>query len=259
MGRKVREVREIANYLREVHGKMRRATARALVRTATAASNQAKKNARNNFKGSRERPKQGFLVHAIFAGFTIATSKAGKYIAEAMVGVKSRKGNAGTKPYGRIHEYGGPIVPVKAKYLWIPLVGPKSSGERGRFKNLTPRDLVGRLKQQERSGKRKGFSYSQKKKGKLFGSKRKFEGEFKISPDQSGNLTAWFVRNIGKGKGLRHKFYALYALRKRVDIPARPYVRPAVELEYAKFQERLDSELSRGKNKRGDKTPPNQG
>lgn len=259
---KVREIYELADFIRTISGKSRKATMRALLRTATAASAQAKRNARDNFKGSKDRPKQGFLVNAIFAGFTMKGSGESKQLAESFVAVKSRKGNVGTRPYGRIQEYGGEIEPVKAKSLWIPMTGPKSTGDAAPFKNLSPSDFMRNMKAQQK-GKQSGFKYrksggrAKTLKGVVKLARRNLKvravkGEFAIF----GGM-AWFVKKIGGGKRMREKFIALFALRQRVFIPARPYVRPAVEQEWAKFKERLDKELSRGKKQtNGGETPP---
>lgn len=255
---KIYEIRELGAVLRAISGKVRRATARALLRVAVKATTAAKRNARNQFKGTRERPKQGFLLNAIFAGFRMTGSGNSKQIAESAVAVRSKKGRSGTKPYGRIHEYGGTIRPVKANYLWLPLFGPKSTGVVGRFRNMTPRDFVKETKRNARG--KTGFKYRGKKaKGKR-PRERTMKGEFAIIPSAGGQPLASFIQHQGRGKSAKTLITPLFLLRQKVEMPARPYVTPAVTAEFANFKAVLDFELNRGKKTTtGDTTPKNQG
>jgi hypothetical protein len=112
------------------------------------------------------------------------------------------KGFIGTRgiPYGRIHELGGTIVPKKAKYLWIKQHG----GKADRFRRLTPSEFVSRMQKKDR-------------RFKILGKKN---GKGKVAIFQA----------------LRKKDYTvLFALAKRVDMPARPYLKPAVEEAVNKY------------------------
>lgn len=248
MGVKVREIREMGAWIRAISDKTRKATARALLRTAVAATNRAKLNARDAFKGTADRPKTGALLNSIFAGFTMTGQGDDRRIASALVGVRSLKGDRGTRPYGRIHEYGGRIKPVRAKNLWIPQTGPKTSGVESRFRDMSPRDFMAAFLKARKTGK-SGHTYKtaiRGAKGKSIFGRRKYQtkamkGTFVILP--SG--VAGFVQRFGRGKSAREKFIALFVLRKFVDMPARPYVTPAVEAEFPAFAQRFQEELAK--------------
>jgi hypothetical protein len=212
---KVYEIRELARVINSIADSTRRAETMALVRTVQEAERMAKVNCRNTFTGTRDRPKTGNLMNSIFSGYIL--SKSGDEIASGVVGVRSRKGRAGTRPYGRIHEYGGTITPKTTKNLWIPLFGPKSSGILGQYRDMTPSDFVQRMR--ERGG----------------GSDR-----FAIIPGATGGKVAIVQR---RGSGVRKSILALFALRKRVDMPERPYIRPAVSEAMKGHKGRVEAEL----------------
>lgn len=245
---KVYEISRLAEEVKGIRGKVRRATARALIRTAVAASGKAKRNATNVFKGTKDRPKQGFLVNSIFAGVTYDGSRNdnSKVISEVSVAVRSQKGDRGTRPYGRILEFGGTITPKNAQNLWIPAFGPKSSGDLGLFRDMTPRQFMKAFL--DKTGKRR-VTITGKGKGKraAFKSTRvakpagKFD-DFSMIWRGSG-LIAGITKRQGRGKSLKAKFIALFFLRQKVDMPARPYVTPAVEEEFPLMKARLDEEL----------------
>lgn len=214
MAGKVRPIHQLADFFRsEVLVGTRRAAAVALLETTVAAESQAKRGASKTFRGTRDRPKTGNLLNAIFSAFELGT---GGKLAQGFVAVRSNKGNAGTRPYGRIHEYGGTIVPVKAKNLWIPLFGPKTRLP-GDLHNMTPRDFM-ELKKNPR-GHVGGISAA-------------------ILPGGVAGIAV-------KGKGLRAKFTALFLLRKRVVIPARPYITPAIQAELPKYGARFRAALKK--------------
>lgn len=110
-------------------------------------------------------------------------------------------------PYARIQEQGGTVVPKKAKHLWV-----KNFNVGGAVKRMTPSEF---MQAKEHDPK-----------------------HFAIFRAKSGTLVAWQLQ----GRGPYAKATALFFLLDRVDIPARPYVQPAVQaaaeafpLEFARF------------------------
>jgi hypothetical protein len=186
---RVYEIRELAGVISRIGDTTRRAHIAALIRTVQLGEKLAKINSRNVFKGTRIRPKTGNLMNSIFSGYVLNSS--GDDIAEGVVGVRSKKGNAGTRPYGRIHEYGGPIVPRKAKNLWIPLLGPKTTGLASPYRNMSPSDFVDAMK-------------------------------------RKGPVAIVSLQRSTKSGKVKQKVIAMFALRQHVEMPERPYVRPAV-------------------------------
>lgn len=215
---KVMDIRQMAAYITGLKNTVERAAAEAMVWATTKAEGEAKKNAMRVFRGTRERPKSGQLVAAIFSGYE--KTKDG---VEGFVGVRSKKGRSGTRPYGRIHEYGGRIKPVRAKRLWLPLTGPKTSGLAGQFKNLTPRDLIQGMRRR--------------------GRKRADDEKFFVKTFGDGNGIA----GVSRKRGNTVRTVLLFALRQQVEMPSRPYVRPAVEKVYGELPERIAQALKKGK------------
>lgn len=253
------EFRQMGEFIRGIKGKIQRATARALFRTVNAASNLAKKNARNNFKGTRDRPKTGALVNAIFAGFTMGGRGGHKFIAQSYVAVRSRKGNRGTRPYGRIREFGGKIRPVKANYLWIPLFGPKTRFPGGRqFHTMSPRDFIDEM---EKGTSDIEFFITPGFRDKIAGIQYAVTSQPKAPKQKVGTLTGPAIRRAVVKRGrVRLKTVPLFALRTMVKQEANPYVTPAVAAEYAKLSQRLDEELAKAKTtKDGGPVPPEKG
>jgi len=226
MPRKVRDIRFMAEFYQRIVGNVRQSLFRAMIRAVTKAELKAKQNVRDNFKGTKIKPKTGNLMNAIFSAFEAGS---GRQIGSVYVAVRSQKGRDGvTRPYGRVHEYGsdGPITPKKAKNLWIPQTGPKSTGKLGRFKNVTPSDLVGSI-----IGKKKGYSG--------------LKGSFSIFKSGKGNQVAGFTETKKMKSGPKSIFHLLFVLKKEVKIRARPYVTPAMEAEYGKLSGYFNEELKR--------------
>jgi hypothetical protein len=216
---RIYEIRQLAAVIKRISDNTRLAEIRALIRTTQKAELLAKTNARNNFTGTKIRPKTGALMNAIFSGYEISKNR--KDIVGGVVGVKSRKGRSGTRPYGRIHEYGGTIKPVKAKNLWIPLLGPKSSGLAGRFKNMTPSDFVAAMQASNDPTAR-----------------------FAIIPGRSNPVAIVTLKRQYKSGKVKSKIIAMFSLRKSVEMPERPYIRPAIAEALAGHQERVENELA---------------
>jgi len=208
---KLLEVRQMAEFIMGLEKPIARAANVALLETVLAAKAKAVRNANENFKGTRDRPKTGNLANAIFEGFELGSSEMST---EGFVGVRSKKGSKGTRPYGRIHEFGGTIRPVKAKYLWIPLFGPKSSGQLGRFRNLTPSEFIRMME----------------------------EGDAFMRFSMTGNGWVAVVANEWTGFDV----VPVFNLVKEAVMPARPYVMPAVEEEYDKLPDRIKKHFERG-------------
>lgn len=242
---KIRDFRELGDFLRGLKSPLRRAAARALSKTAVAASNQAKRNTKTQFTGRPGKPKQGFLAAAIFPGFEPAGEGNNRRIADAFVGVKSQKGNLGTRPYGRIHEYGGPIIPRKAKKLWIPLSARKNLGGLYDLSNMTPSEFMEEKKR--KGGPLDFFILRSKNGGYVAGARwvqaRKTKVAREVKP--FGGSSPKFKT----GTKLSVKSVLLFALKDRVQMPARPYVRPAVEQEWKSYKDRLEFELAQLKGK----------
>lgn len=228
MARRVRPIRELAGYFRkELPHLLRQAAAEALLETTVKAEGRAKRNAARNFTGTSVRPKTGNLLNAIYSAFEMTVRGGQRRIGRAFVAVRANKGNAGTRPYGRIQEYGGVVEPKKAKHLWIPLFGPKSRLP-GNLHNMTPRDFVQGMKTKHRSLR---FWIINSPHGKVAGVSTKTAGT------SSSGMT---VRDV-----------VLFSLRNRVEIPARPYVTPAIEAELPFYGVRYAAAVERIRRKRG--------
>lgn len=242
---KVYELRQLGNALRALHGKVRKATTRALIKTVTRAERLAKRNTREVFKGTRDRPKKGLLMNAIFSGYETEGSGAKLRIADGFVAVRSRKGEEGTKPYGRIHEFGGPIRAKKAKHLWIPLFGPKTRFPGGYdFSDMTPKKFFDEkksdpagfhfwmVKAKTGGGYVAGVTYGAIAKPRAGGQKRVV-----AMPGKSVGRVSFQKTRV------RLKTVPLFALKKSVEMPKRPYVGPAVDKEFPLFPQYVREEL----------------
>ena len=106
-------------------------------------------------------------------------------------------GYIGTKgiPYGAIHEYGGEIKPKNARNLWV-----KNWDVPKVFKRMTPTEFVTNM--------------------------LKKNSDFKIFKSKAGNQIAWYNKKT-KSKDV---WIPLFFLKKSVQMPARPYLRPAVQV-----------------------------
>lgn len=243
----VYEIRQLSAWVRGVRGAVQRATFRAYARTLQTAERDAKINARNNFRGTRIRPKTGNLMNSIFSGYVLSKGGPnGGDLVDGVVGVKSHKGREGTRPYGRIHEYGGVITPKRAKYLWIPLLGPKSNVKGGRkalatwspsffleAKDAGKWDFHYWILPGKKGGKVAGVTYAGVSKPK--------EGPRKV------NLGG--VKRVTGMAKVRTYTVPLFALKDSVKLPARPYVRPAVEKAQAALPGAIAAEVAKTKPK----------
>lgn len=241
---KVYELRQLAQTIRNLHGKVRRATARALIRTVTAAERDAKRNAVANFKGTRDRPKTGILANSVFSAYEKGGGKE-ETIADGFVGVLSRKGDQGTRPYGRQREFGGEIKAKRTKFLWIPLFGPKSRFPGGfDFKDFTPRDFVSGKKSNNAKGihfwmvaAKSGGGYVA---GATVGVKKTTAARRTVArPGQA-------VGKVSLAKvSVSLKTIPLFALKSRVHQEGKPYVGPAVDKHFPNFPALVNEELAK--------------
>lgn len=161
----------------------------------------AKQNSTKQFIGRNGRRLSGRMLNSIFSGF-----EKGRVLPTSFVGTRGI-------PYGRIHEEGGEIHPVKAKHLWV-----KNYEAPNKFKRLTPTEFMKAM--------------------------RANPDEYAIIPSQPGGLIAAL---IDKTSGEVDE--PLFFLKKKVKIPKRPYLRPAVKeatKDFAKITARMiRKELSR--------------
>jgi len=183
------EIRQMEAYIRSLRTEIAKSHNKTLLQAGKDAKDLAIRNAKKQFIGRNGRILSGGLLASIFTSF-----QAGRGI--------SPKVFIGTRgiPYGRIHEKGGTIVPVKANHLWVKLFLKGSK----KFKSWTPRDFMNRRKQ--------------------------FPGNFPIFKSKKGNLIAGFstLRTSRKGKKT-FKILPLFSLKDQVKIPKRPYLTPAAE------------------------------
>jgi phage gpG-like protein len=142
---KVRDIKEMADYIKRVKKDLRRASLLTLVELAQYAQVEAIRNVKRNF-GGRGHKLTGQLMNSIYYEFE-GTVKPVAYL-----------GTRGI-PYGRIHELGGTIKPRAANWLWQPMPEKK-----GRFKRLTPSEFY---KNYTKRGSRYGFINTRDNKGHL--------------------------------------------------------------------------------------------
>lgn len=121
------------------------------------------------------------------------------------------RGFIGTRgiPYGRIHEFGGTITPKTARHLWIKQWG----GRADKYRRMTPREFI-QAKEQD-------------------------PDRFAILTSKRGGMIA---AELEKRRNRPSNITALFVLKDKVTIPARPYLIPAIEdaLEaYPKVARRL--------------------
>ena len=183
----VRNIKELAQYMQSTRSAIVRSHAENIIRITLAAEGFAKKNATQQFTGRNNRKLSGNLLNrGIFSGFD--SFKPGQSLPRGVIGVRLER-----VPYGRIHELGGRIVPKKAKWLWIKQWG----GRANRFRRMTPKEFVERLKNKD-------------KRYKIIGK------------GQPGKIAVFQARE-------GQEPVVLFALAKRVLMPKRPYLQPAVE------------------------------
>lgn len=188
----IRTFQELAEYIQKTRSKIIQAHAETMLRLITEAEALAKRNATRQFIGRNGRRLSGRLLNSIYSGFTPFNP-----------GQSLPKGYIGTRgiPYGRIHEEGGTIKPVNAKWLWIKQWG----GAADQFRRMSPSDFVQRMKSKD----------------------RRFQIVGKGMPGKVAIFRA--LKN--------EEPTVLFSLASSVEMPARPYLRPAVEEVMTKYGE----------------------
>lgn len=186
----VRNIKELSQYLRRTRSAIVRGHAETMLRVTLEAEALAKRNATKVFIGRNGRKLSGRLLNSIFSSFTPFNE-----------GQSLPRGYIGTRgiPYGAIHEFGGQIEPVQAKWLWIKQHG----GPADQFRRLTPKEFVAKMKAKDR--------------------------RFKIVGKGTTGKVAIF-QALKDSDPIK-----LFALASSVTIPARPYLRPAVEEVFEKY------------------------
>lgn len=125
----VKNLSELFEYVKTLGEVSERAATLAVIETGQYAHVEAINNARKQFTGRNGRTLSGALQNSIYAEYEIPP---GEKIPELHLGTKGI-------PYGRIHELGGEIKPVKAEKLWIP--NYKYAGR------MTPKEFMNLRKQ----------------------------------------------------------------------------------------------------------------
>lgn len=220
----VRDISEIVLWIREVKDIIQKGTSLGVVEATNLAQNLAKQNVQRNFKGSSKRPKTGNLANSIYM----------KFHQENNGDISGFIGSNAL--YARQREFGGTILPVKAKYLWIPLFG---KGDQ--VKGSTPTDFMNIP-----GPARKFLHLKSGREGWLAGiltNKLKIQHKFtkngkRISKKNAIRSSSLINRLLGRHRGIQHKvklsagkdmFTPLFLLLKSVYQEGRPYLQPAAQ------------------------------
>ena len=204
---KTRDIRELATYVKKANSVLLKAHGLSLLDMVTKAEELAKLNVKDTFgkTGSRRR-QSGRLLNSIFGGAEQA-SRTGS-LPEGFIGTRGI-------PYGRVHEMGGVIRPVKAQNLWA-----KNYDVPAKFKRMTPTEFI-RAKQADPSA-------------------------FSIVTGQRSTVA---LAHAGGGRAGSAKSVVLFFLLKKVTIPARPYLMPAAvesqKVQKAAYTKRLKELLGK--------------
>lgn len=204
---KVRPLSQFLTAIKRTESIAVKAHGLALIATTQAAERFAKLHYQRQFPGSEQRMgyvKSGRLLNSIYSDYDASNLR-------SFVGVRGI-------PYGAIHEYGGTIVPKKAKNLWVrsPAINKKGS----KYRRMTPSEFYQRAKDN-----------------------RDPSGKYVYWKAKSGATIAAVFEKVGKNK---ERFTPLFFLRKKVKIPARPYIAPGIKQAipgYNKFYNRFFKDL----------------
>lgn len=173
---KPRDITEMFDYIRSLADASQRAASLATIQTGQYAHVEAVKNVRTQFTGRNNRTLSGGLLNSIYVEYDAEPKSP---VLEVHLGTRGI-------PYGRIHEFGGEIEPVKAEKLWIPQY--KYAGR------MTPTE----------------FMELRRQNPKLY----------VITPDMAGRRD--------NPSGGNDDITPLFMRVDRVEIPERPYLRPAL-------------------------------
>jgi hypothetical protein len=174
---------------------MSKAMATTLFKLGQETELEAKKNVIKNFTGRNNYTLSGALLNSIYNRFEKRNNTMSMYI-----------GSKGVK-YARIHEMAldgksTTVRPVNAKFLWVRTAEINKKGNI--YRRLSPSDFYMGAKNAPALS---GFYYATSRAGKLWAMVK----ELKV------NKTSRTLKSI-----------PLFALRKSVKIPARPYLMPAL-------------------------------
>jgi phage gpG-like protein len=128
-------------------------------------------------------------------------------------------------PYGAIHEFGGTITAKKAKHLWVKV------DHKGKFKRLTPREFFELRRKEQTRARAKTTGRGGGRRGK----------RYDIFRSKKGNLIAAEIDQLKSGNKIR----PLFVLKKSVNIPARPYIQPAIAAAVKDWPKLMARELRR--------------
>lgn len=203
-------IRAITNYVKRLRDVYLAAHVRTLIAITLDAQKRTIQTAKLKLTGRGGRRLTGQLMRSITSGFE-GDFRRVKNVTKLPSGFISV-----AVPYAAIHEFGsaglpgGIIRPKRAKNLWIKLV------HSGKFKRITPTEFIKLMNE--------GQTHRALKSRKPGGSKRFATEDFGIV-GQKGRQTAIHIIRRGKTE----KVTPLFALRKKVKIPKRPYVGPSVK------------------------------
>lgn len=206
---KVRPLSQFLTAIKRTQSLAVKAHGLALVATTQDAERFAKLHYKRQFPGSSPRggyTKSGRLLNAIYSDYDAPNLR-------SFVGVKG-------VPYGAIHEYGGKIVPKKAKFLWQPSAEKNQKGSK--YRRMTPGEFYKRSREPRWGQIGQNYVFWKTK---------------------TGSTIAAVFEKVGKYK---ERFTPLFFLRKKVTIPARPYIAPGIQQAikgYNKFYNRFFKDL----------------
>jgi hypothetical protein len=226
---KLREISELKDWLLSISDSMEYGANKGIIDVTTRVERLAKLNTKKQFTGRRGYRKSGNLMNAIYSKYEVVKDK----LLQGYIIVRAQKGKyPETRPYGRVHEFGHPaIVPRKAKHLWVK----NWEGKARAFKDLTPSDFITRMDNDPDNYKIIRSKGSKIPIAMFFGkiqrakdprrsgkptSKEKPKGKLSKPRRQKDSAT--------KRKPRAPKAIPLFFLRKKVSIPERPFVRPAI-------------------------------
>lgn len=194
-------LRQFQKYISQTGDIMSRSIADATIKLGQLAETEAKKNVKKNFTGRNDYTLSGRLLNSIYNRWEKDGDKFNVWV-----------GSKGV-PYARIHEEGGIIVPVNAKFLWMRLSATLKKGSP--FRRLTPTDFYKGAKFPGLTG----FYYAQ---------------------SSSGGRYAMAKTGVWNAAGT-----PLFRLLKMVKMRRRPYLLPAVKEANSQYQSLLFASIAK--------------
>lgn len=184
------DLQDVVRYIRSLDDKFEAQTMKALLATSQMAKKYAVENSKREFIGRNGKTLGGTLSNNIISGLEDGD---GRY-PDIYAGTK-------TIPYGRIHEYGGEINPVKAKKLWIP--------QYAAAKKMTPREFMDKMRANPKM--------------------------YHLFPGAAMKATGPINGPLGSKKSAQRGWIPLFFLVDQVKMPERPYIRPALKSAMSHF------------------------